>query len=31
MLYANVDMPIKLEGRPVLSDDEFAKLKRRYY
>jgi hypothetical protein len=27
MLYANVDAPIKLEGKPVLSDDEFAKLK----
>ncbi len=27
MLYANVDKPVKLEGKPVLSDDEFAKLK----
>lgn len=27
MLYANVDEPVKLEGKPVLSDDEFAKLK----
>lgn len=27
MLYANVDTPVKLEGKPVLSDDEFAKLK----
>lgn len=27
MLYANVDTPVKLEGRPVLSDDEFEKLK----
>ncbi len=27
MLYANVDKPVKLEGRPVLSDDEFEKLK----
>ena len=27
MLYANVDTPIKLEGKPVLSDDEFTKLK----
>ena len=27
MLYANVDTPVKLEGKPVLSDDEFEKLK----
>lgn len=27
MLYANVDKPVKLEGKPVLSDDEFDKLK----
>lgn len=27
MLYANVDTPIKPEGKPVLSDNEFAKLK----
>lgn len=27
MRYANVDEPVKLEGKPVLSDDEFAKLK----
>ena len=27
MLYANVDKPVKLEGKPVLSDKEFAKLK----
>ena len=27
MLYANVDEPVKLEGKPVLSDDEFEKLK----
>ena len=27
MLYANVNKPVKLEGKPVLSDDEFAKLK----
>lgn len=27
MLYANVDTPVKLEGRPVLSNAKFAKLK----
>lgn len=27
MVYANVEKPVKLEGTPVLSDDEFAKLK----
>ena len=27
MLYANVDKPIKLEGTPVIPDDEFNKLK----
>ena len=27
MLYANVDKAIKLEGTPVISDDEFDKLK----
>lgn len=27
MLYANVEKPVKLEGKPVLSDDEFNKLK----
>ena len=27
MRYANVNEPVKLEGKPVLSDDEFAKLK----
>lgn len=27
MLYANVDKPVKLEGKPVLSDNEFKKLK----
>ena len=27
MLYANVDKPIKLEGKPVISDEEFNKLK----
>lgn len=27
MLYANVDKPVKLEGTPVLSDEEFMKLK----
>lgn len=27
MLYANVNKPIKLEGKPVLSDAEFDKLK----
>lgn len=27
MRYANVDKPVKLEGTPVLSDDEFNKLK----
>ena len=27
MLYANVNKPVKLEGKPVLSDDEFDKLK----
>lgn len=27
MLYANVESPVKLEGKPVISDDEFNKLK----
>ncbi len=27
MLYANVDKPVKLEGKPVISDDKFDKLK----
>lgn len=27
MKYANVDKPVKLEGKPVISDAEFAKLK----
>lgn len=27
MRYANVDKPIKLEGKPVISDNEFNKLK----
>lgn len=27
MVYANVEKPVKLEGSPVLSDDEFEKLK----
>lgn len=27
MLYANVDKPVKLEGKPVIPDDEFNKLK----
>ena len=27
MLYANVDKPVKLEGKPVIPDDEFDKLK----
>lgn len=27
MLYANVDKPVKLEGKPVISDSEFKKLK----
>ena len=27
MLYANVNNPVKLEGKPVISDDEFDKLK----
>lgn len=27
MVYANVEKPVKLEGTPVLSDDEFNKLK----
>ena len=27
MLYANVEKPIKLEGKPVISDKEFNKLK----
>lgn len=28
MRYANVDRPVKLEGKPVLSDKEFNKLKK---
>ena len=27
MLYANVNKPFKLEGKPVISDDEFNKIK----
>ena len=27
MVYANVEKPVKLEGSPVLSDEEFMKLK----
>ena len=27
MLYANVNKPVKLEGTPVISDDEFNKIK----
>jgi len=27
MLYANVDKPVKLEGKPVIADDEFNRLK----
>ena len=27
MVYANVNKPVKLEGKPVISDAEFAKLK----
>ena len=27
MLYANVDKPVKLEGKPVIPDDKFNKLK----
>ena len=27
MVYANVNQPVKLEGTPVLSDEEFDKLK----
>ena len=29
MLYANVEKPVKLDGEPVLSDNEFNKLKKR--
>ena len=29
MLYANVEKPVKLDGEPVLSDNEFNKLKNR--
>lgn len=28
MLYANVEKPVKLEGEPVISDNEFIKLKK---
>ena len=28
MVYANVESPVKLEGTPVLSDDEFNKVKK---
>ena len=28
MVYANVDKPVKLEGKPVISDAEFDKLKK---
>ena len=27
MLYANVDKPVKLEGKPVIADDKFNRLK----
>ena len=27
MIFANVDKPVKLEGKPVISDKEFNKLK----
>ena len=27
MLYANVESPVELKGSPVISDDEFNKLK----
>lgn len=27
MLYANVDKPVKLEGKPIIDDSEFKKLK----
>ena len=27
MVYANVDKPVKLEGKPVISNNEFNKLK----
>ena len=27
MIYANVDKSIKLEGKPIIPDDEFNKLK----
>ena len=27
MLFANVNTPVKLEGKPVIPDDEFNKLK----
>lgn len=28
MVYANVEKPVKLQGKPVLSDEEFDKLKK---
>ena len=28
MRYANVEHPVKLKGKPVLSDAEFAKVKK---
>ena len=28
MIFANVDKPVKLEGKPVISDEEFNKLKK---
>ena len=28
MIFANVDKPVKLEGKPVISDKEFNKLKK---
>lgn len=27
MVYANVDKPVKLEGKPVMPDNEFNELK----
>ena len=28
MLYANVNKPVKLEGKPVIPDEEFKKIKK---
>ena len=30
MLYANVNTPVKLEGKPVISDAKFDKLKKKF-